>query len=367
MNSTNAAGFWSYTHRDDLAEGGRLLRLAESVREEYALLTGNDLEIFVDREGIAWGEEWRQRIDQALQSTTFFIPIVTARYLQSVECRRELLRFAGKAESLGVKELFLPIVYAPIRQLDQPEDNDDEIVALVRRTHYQDWRELRLLDENSAAYRAAVHALAGRLVKIADNLQENPPDLPTPEALAEDAWAAQDPGIVDIMVEAEKALPAWAKTIDDLLACMNQLVDVVAPMAARLQESDRAGKGFAGRLALLRKFAGEMDPIAERLMTISNGYAEQVVTINPAILAAIREYEQDSGTSTPEERASFVKVMRELADNMQPAVAGLDELLRNLDGAKGISRDLARPLGKMSKALSSLQDSNGLITQWIIQ
>ncbi|WP_062443624.1 toll/interleukin-1 receptor domain-containing protein [Herbidospora daliensis] len=366
MNATNAAGFWSYTHRDDQAEGGRLLRLAESVREEYALLTGDDLEIFVDREGIEWGDEWRQRIDQALQSTTFFIPIITTRYLRSHECRRELLRFAGKAESLGVKELFLPIVYAPIRQLDTGED-DDEIVALVRRTHFQDWRELRLLDENSAAYRAAVHALAGRLVRIAENLQENPPALPTPEELAGDAWAGEGPGIVDVMAEAEKAVPAWASTIDELRTTLTELGVVVTPMAARIQESDQAGHGFAGRLALLREFADEMDPVADRLVAVSTRYADQVVTINPAILAAIREYEQDSGTATPEERASFVKVMRELADTMQPAVAGLDELLRNLDGAKGISRDLAKPLGKMSKALSSLQDSNGLISQWVIR
>jgi len=62
----SAVGFWSYVHADDEAEGGRIRRLAERIRNEYSVLTGEDLAIFVDREDIAWGDEWRRRIADAL-------------------------------------------------------------------------------------------------------------------------------------------------------------------------------------------------------------------------------------------------------------------------------------------------------------
>ncbi len=76
----SAAGFWSYTRTDDEQDGGRILRLADRIQAEFSLLTGNDLDLFVDREAIVWGEAWRARIDDALDLTAFFIPIITPRY-----------------------------------------------------------------------------------------------------------------------------------------------------------------------------------------------------------------------------------------------------------------------------------------------
>jgi len=83
------AGFWSYAHADDKNDGGAVVRLAKRVMSEYALLSGEWLRLFIDRD-LEWGDEWKRRIDQALQETTFFIPIITPTYFISEECRREL-------------------------------------------------------------------------------------------------------------------------------------------------------------------------------------------------------------------------------------------------------------------------------------
>jgi hypothetical protein len=55
MSSDRAVAFWSYTHDDDKHEAGATRRLAERIREEYSLITGEEFAIFVDREDIAWG------------------------------------------------------------------------------------------------------------------------------------------------------------------------------------------------------------------------------------------------------------------------------------------------------------------------
>ena len=72
-----AVGFLSYSHLDDEADGGRIRRLATKIQAEYRVLTGEQLEIFVDRNDLKWGQKWRERIDGALQSTTFFIPVLS--------------------------------------------------------------------------------------------------------------------------------------------------------------------------------------------------------------------------------------------------------------------------------------------------
>src|SRR5215208_356587 len=99
----SAGAFWSYAHEDNELDGGNVVQLAQRLREEYSLITGGALSVFVDRTEIEWGDQWRRRIDESLAETTFFIPVVTPRYFSRPECRRELLTFVGKAEALGFR------------------------------------------------------------------------------------------------------------------------------------------------------------------------------------------------------------------------------------------------------------------------
>ena len=117
MSNEAASGFWSYAHEDDVLDGGNILSLRRLIMEEYNLLSGEPLKLFVDRNDLAWGEEWRERIDSSLAETTFFIPVITPRYFTRPECRRELLEFAAKAKMLGAEELLLPILYIEMRGL----------------------------------------------------------------------------------------------------------------------------------------------------------------------------------------------------------------------------------------------------------
>lgn len=60
------SGFWSYAHADDEAEGGRITQLADLLRQEYELLTGEPLTLSLDISLLEWGADWRQKIDEAL-------------------------------------------------------------------------------------------------------------------------------------------------------------------------------------------------------------------------------------------------------------------------------------------------------------
>jgi hypothetical protein len=107
------AVFWSYSHEDDKLDSGNIVLLARRLADEYSLITGEELVLFVDRD-IKWGEGWRDRIDSALIGTTFFVPVLTPRYFTRPECRKEATSFHGKAEGAMLSELLLPVLYAPI-------------------------------------------------------------------------------------------------------------------------------------------------------------------------------------------------------------------------------------------------------------
>src|SRR5436305_9050471 len=155
-------GFWSYVHDDDEAEGGRIARLARDVASQFEMLTAEPLDLFLDKDAIKWGEHWPAKVDSTLASVAFFIPVMTPRYFTSPECRRELQFFARQANRLGIQDLVLPLHYVNVQALHDDNAADD-LIALIRPFHWQDWRELRFADVSAGNYRKGVSDLAARL------------------------------------------------------------------------------------------------------------------------------------------------------------------------------------------------------------
>jgi hypothetical protein len=142
MESTAHDVFWSYSHEDNDRQRGRIQALANSLIDEFAVVTGDELELFIDRESLRWGDAWREKIEQAIGGAPLFIAIVTPKYVKSVECRKELLSFSREANSRGIGRLLLPIIFIDVEGLR--EDSDDEVLAIIARTQYESWGPLRL-------------------------------------------------------------------------------------------------------------------------------------------------------------------------------------------------------------------------------
>src|SRR6266446_6941611 len=136
--------FLSYAHFDDTHENGKLRRFAERLSGEVRLQTGEEFPIFIDRNNLKWGQEWKARIDQSLDSVTFLIPILTPGYFMSESCRKELDRFVKREEQLERKDLILPIYYVGCSVLeDEAKRAADKLAGVLHERQYKDWRRLR--------------------------------------------------------------------------------------------------------------------------------------------------------------------------------------------------------------------------------
>ncbi|MEH1166739.1 toll/interleukin-1 receptor domain-containing protein [Micromonospora sp. CPCC 205539] len=277
-------GFWSYAREDNRLDGDAILNLSAALQDEFDLISGRPLKIFIDRESISWGEEWRQRIDSALTSATFLIPIITPRYFTRPECRRELLDFYGRARSFGLEQLVLPILYIDIGELSS--DNSDEAIAVVGRTQYVDWRELRLEGPASTNYRRAVHQLAKRLHEIegvASKIQLS---------RELDPGSDEEPGLQDLIEEIDSALPDW------LSAVWGDTVNSAQMRATYDQHKERIRRLRARRspnsaiLATQLRFGPDMLPLVERFHTDGQVYVARTSQLNPLMLKLIRHLDQ---------------------------------------------------------------------------
>lgn len=75
--ATGPAAFMSYARHDDVAEGGQLSEFRSRLGAEVRMQAGVEFPIFQDRTDIAWGQNWRTRIEETLDGGTLLIPILT--------------------------------------------------------------------------------------------------------------------------------------------------------------------------------------------------------------------------------------------------------------------------------------------------
>jgi parallel beta-helix repeat protein len=158
------AAFMSYVRFDDAHEDGQLSAFRERLAGEIRIQTGREFPIFQDRNDIAWGQNWRQRIEETLDEVTLLLVIVTPGLFQSPACRDEVARFRERERKLGRGDLILPVYYVGARELDDPDQRKaDELATLLWSRQYADWRELRFEPLTSPVVRKALAALATRM------------------------------------------------------------------------------------------------------------------------------------------------------------------------------------------------------------
>lgn len=360
-----AAGFWSYTHTDDADEGGRIRRLADHVSKEYRLITGEEISLFVDRSSLEWGYDWQERIDEALLKTTFFIPIVTPQLFNSEQCRREMLTFTGHARRLGLEQLLLPILYSG--PAPREEGATDESMALIARTQWEDWRELRLEDEGSAAHRKGVNRLAQRLADVAEQVSEAHIDLSEGEQGKAEGEEDESPGLLELVAQGEEAMPRWNQTIVDLGRAIEDFGDAASRWTPRLEQMGARGESTSAKLSVLRQVSKDLDEPAARIEELGRQYATDLVTVDPAILSLLSMYEVGAGRHSEENEESAQSMFSSILDMAEASrggISALRDLIASLEPISRMSRDMRQPIKKANAGLRNVIDGQSVIDEW---
>jgi len=168
----------SYARFDDQHDDGQLTAFRERLSAEVRVQTGEEFPIFQDRTDIAWGQSWQQRIDQALDTVTLLLVIITPGFFRSPNCRAEAQRFLDRERQLRRDDLILPVYYVSTPEIDDPDRRDaDPLAATLAARQYADWRELRFEPAASPIARRAIAHLATRM---RDTFWRPPASAPAP-------------------------------------------------------------------------------------------------------------------------------------------------------------------------------------------
>ena len=158
------AAFMSYVRFNDQHDDGQLSQFRERLGAEVRAQTGQEFTIFQDRNDIAWGQNWQQRIDEALDAVPLLLVIITPSLFRSPPCRTEVTMFLDRERVLGRADLILPVYYISAREMDDPGLREsDEMATVLASRQFADWRELRFEPFTSPLVRKAIAQLASRM------------------------------------------------------------------------------------------------------------------------------------------------------------------------------------------------------------
>jgi hypothetical protein len=349
------SGFWSYVHTDDDAEGGRIATLGRDIANQFELLTGEAIELFLDRDSLEWGAQWRDRIETSLASVAFFVPVLTPRYFASAACRSELQSFARRADQFGVRALLLPVLYT-----DLPfADDEDDLVDLARSFQWVDWRDLRFSDRAEGGYRRAVHELAQRLVTA--NREAESQEIS--DAVLETAEEMEPPGTLDVLAKYEEALPVLATTTGRISEQINRLGDAATALTPRLSAVPSGTTPFVWRLRVVRELSVALADPADELGRLGETFTRSLHDMDAGVRTLIAAAPND-----PDNRAEFCmffEQVRRLSASAEAGLSPLETLQDNVTSLETLSREIRPVVREIRQGVTLVLEGRQVMAQWV--
>ncbi|MFT7710950.1 toll/interleukin-1 receptor domain-containing protein [Clavibacter tessellarius] len=393
ITNDSAVAFFSYAHEDDDADKGRIRRIATALQLEYKLLTGQELEVFFDRTSLRWGDQWKERIDGALQSTTFFIPVLSETYFAREECRREFLVFYRTTKSLGVLRYLLALRYASVD--DMQPDSSDQAKAVAASTQYKDWTALRLVEEDSAEHRQAINDLAVSLKELMQEVRLQPandaiastlepagqsasrksktPDsvsstAPLTETMHVDKEDPYDDTIspLELIAELPTRVAAWTKTTEDWRDASNEFNAVLTQGNVQLLAADGSQKPLAKKLSILRQVANDIEAPSRRIELVGESYLKALLEVDPSFqaIADLGQLQTAATVADHEALHATQDAVRSMVVVGAAATASVRSAIESGRGLARLSRDLRPALRRFESGSNNIVDGQAIIEDW---
>jgi hypothetical protein len=299
------AAFVSYVRFNDQHDDGWVSQFCELLSAEVRVQIGEEFPIFQDRKDIAWGQNWERRINEALDSVSLLLAIMTPSFFRSPACRAEVARFVEHERQLGRDDLILPVYYVSTPLLDDPEQgDDDEVVRVLRSRQFADWRKMRFEPLTSPEGRRAVAQLASRMRETFWR-SPAPPAKPRPHPAGAGRPAATSDGSTSTRAAAgpgnadeSPASPA-AGNEHDLRDLVREYSDKLSELTADLGRYDDVSHKLVAYLENIGPFLREGKLLVER---VSSDFAG--AQLHRPMLNKLRELVQTASDSVNDYKAT---------------------------------------------------------------
>jgi len=150
-------------------DDGAITALANRVYRELRAQLGRNAENFKlwrDKDALAAGVNWKDKLNEAVSESVFFIAMVSPSALNSPFCRYEFERFLERERELGRDDLVFPVLYISVPELEQKNRTEtDAFITIVKDREYVDWRGIRHRTKDAQEVKETVEQFCNHVVR----------------------------------------------------------------------------------------------------------------------------------------------------------------------------------------------------------
>ena len=371
MGLTLNKGFFSYAHGDDVRNS--LTELKQDLITESHQVTGEELQIFFDKDGISWGDLWQDNIVAGIDSSAFFIPILSPLYFKSSNCLAELKQFLEKINRGASKELFLPIYFIDIKDLASVQI-DEDLLNSVFSYQYEDWRDIRFASRSSEKYRAAVGRLAARLARANSELERKSIEVEDGKRDKEN----NDNGGLNVNTEIEdnshgflddsifnitQQLPILEDHLNKATGLMQKIGDIPSKYTIEIQSHQFSDS--ASLSSIFARMSIELQPVSKEYLVEAKRCEDLIFKLDPSIRSVINiQNKFNALAESQDNNSTWRESVAELAINAKTAHENLDKLNDALSALKYFSRILYKPLRDIEQANTIFGSGFEIVANW---
>lgn len=356
--------FLSYSREDD-AVYGMIHPFKQMLGHFVYAKSGRKIKAFLDQDSIEWGEIWRDRLESEILGASVFIPLLSASYLDSDNCRMEFNRFQANATALGVKELLLPVLIVDAPAIFNESSTDD----VVREAAARQWEVIEdavLSDAGSAAWKTTMSRLANRFVSSYEAAEAKLADLDRQDINLADTYQGdvEEESDTDDGVGLAELMTSMGQGIEDLTVSAKAMAPAIQALGTATQSAGPLPPNptphqlqtWAARMA--KGFGAP----AEEISNVGEHMFETTKSLDTDI-QRLRRIAQELQDSTPSLALNYNEMITQLS-GLGEVNAQLNELLDKMKPAEYLSVPLRRSLRPARRGLTRITDSLRLIDDW---
>lgn len=365
--------FLSYSHESD-----SYLNLSKPLCADLVTMikmrSNRDVEIFLDRDDLKWGQRFRESIDNGLTGATVLFVIATAQYLDSEFCRKEFLQFLNAAKAQGsqeVKRLILPIMPVNAEGIFVL-DSDDEIASEIAEIQYEPIEEAVLEGPGSPAWRRSIARLADRFLQVVEAAeteleQERAEDTlektravgrVTDVADAGDEYEEDQPGVFDDLESITDVAELVTADIHSMGELLNRITETVT--ATDLSKASSA-KEMNNKLSLVAK---RLEPTTKEISLVGINVRDNINHIDVAVrrLAVLAKDDETGIFGTP--IGTLLESMSSSLGTAQEVEKSMSSLLASLGTPEAASSLMRKALKPMRVGVVAFGDGIRVLQEW---
>ncbi|KDN21058.1 toll/interleukin-1 receptor domain-containing protein [Amycolatopsis rifamycinica] len=329
--------FLSFTHEDD-SFLNFVTPLKNSLEKFCASAHGRKIEVFVDRESIGWGEDWRTKIQDGLNAAMVFIPVISMNYFyESGACREELSAFYAKANELGLTQLILPLLVLGHELVTG--QSDDANIRIIEKLQYVDIKDAVLAGAGTPEWRRTMDVVADKLIKAIRSAEAALEKCKKGDRLAP---AKDGPGLQEYKENLTKIGELLERQFDAISHSLDELAEEMRQLTG-----DVAGLRPEAIKARVVRAADTIKPMAVNIQQVGTAFETTVAETDSTIRSYMRLMDShmtpDLVDRARREYDEFVEMLAGLMD-LEARITEFLTQIRPLEAINAPLRAAIRPV-----------------------